>query len=334
MPKSPRLQKVVVTGRFTLPVAILLSAASWMLAGSILAPEAGVGLAEYALWPLFIGLPIPAQLNSALCFVVYIVAGYLLILLNNAYAIIRMRASAQTAVYALLISACPGLHHRLHVGCLVVLMLLLAIHFLFRSYQKEHPESDLLHSFLFIGIGSLLYPQLTWFVPLFWYGAHIFRSLKTTSLLASLIGWAIPYWFLWAYAYWTDDLQLFYLPFRELTTVRPLVSGLTLPFAATLAYLFVLLIGSTVHCLVSEFDDKIRIRCYLQFLILLSHFLLVYVFLQPDPGVLLLPSLLIGVSFLAGHLFVLSDTRGSNIFFICMLVGMAVLFGFNLWWLA
>ena len=41
------------------------------------------------------------------CFILYSVIGYFLIGLNNAFAIIRMRASVQTAIYFLLISVCP-----------------------------------------------------------------------------------------------------------------------------------------------------------------------------------------------------------------------------------
>jgi len=36
--------------------------------------------------------------------------GYFLIELNNTFAIIRMRASVQTSLYFLLITACPGMH--------------------------------------------------------------------------------------------------------------------------------------------------------------------------------------------------------------------------------
>ena len=40
----------------------------------------------------------------------------------------------------------------------------------------------------------------------------------------------------------------------------------------------------------------------------------------------LLPSLFICVSMLAGHLFMLTDSLGSNLFFICALAGLLLLF--------
>lgn len=332
--KGKRIQKAVVTGRFTLPAAFLLSVVFWVLAGTLVSLGAEEPFVDYPLWRAFSNLPLTAAVNALCSFLIYAVIGYLLILLNNTHAIIRMRASVQTALYCMLISAFPGLPHRLHVGCLVVFALLAALHLLFSSYQKERSEGDVFHAFLFIGIGSLLFPQLTWFVPVFWWGTYLFRSLTWRSFTASWLGLMLPYALLCAYAYLVSDIGLFLLPLREVITVRPLFEGLTPSLAATLVYLFVLLTGSFVHYLAAGLDDKTRIRCYLQFLILLSYCLGAYILLQPTPGVLLLPVMLVGISFLVGHLFVLTDSVGSNVFFVLMLVGLAALYGLNLWWLS
>ena len=100
---------------------------------------------------------------------------------------------------------------------------------------------------------------------------------------------------------------------------------------ATLGYLFLLFIVSATHCLVAGYEDKIRTRSYLHFLIFLNFCLFAYVVLQPALSVHLLSLLLIGVSILAGHLFVLTNSRSSNLFFILSLIGLFALFGFNLW---
>lgn len=330
--KSVRLQRAVVTGRFTLPVAFLLAAACWVVAGPYVdraEPMAAVG---YPVWDAFGRLPMASALNAFCCFVVYGLIGYLLVLLNNTHAIIRMRASVQTAVYCMLIAAFPGLPHRLHVGCLLVFVLLAALHLLFRSYQKERSEADVFHAFVFIGAGSLLYPQLVWFTPVFWLGVYMVRAMHWRSFGASILGMLLPYWLLWAYAYCVGDMGLFLTPLYEMVNVRPLMSGLTPAMVATLAYLVVLLTAASLHCLVAGLDDKTRIRCYLQLLILMSYCLCAYILLQPLPGVLLLPVVLVGISFLAGHLFVLTDTVASNVFFIVILLGLVALFAFNLYW--
>ena len=98
-----------------------------------------------------------------------------------------------------------------------------------------------------------------------------------------------------------------------------------------LGYLLVLFIVSAAHCLIAGYEDKIRTRSYLHFLILLNFCIFVYIGLQPVLSVHLMSFLLIGVSILAGHLFVLTNSRSSNIFFICAFIGLFILLGFNIW---
>ena len=112
MIRSKRLQNRITAGRFTLPVAILLSLFCWILT-SILLPEVPVIKSNYPLWDTIIDGYIPAWASTPLSFIFYGVVGYFLIELNNTFAIIRMRASVQTAIYIRLSgpasSLCRGL---------------------------------------------------------------------------------------------------------------------------------------------------------------------------------------------------------------------------------
>lgn len=329
MPRARRFQNRITAGRFTLPAAILISVACWVLT-AILLPETGVQKSSYFPGEVFSRDLLPDWASSLLSFILYSIIGYFLIELNNAFAIIRMRASVQTAVYFLLIAVCPSLHV-LYAGNLAAMVFLIALFFLFKSYQQPRPMSYLFHAFTFIGIGSLLFPQLLFFVPVLWIGARNFQSLNAKSFFASLTGWSMPYWFLLGYAYFHGQLELFYRPFRELATFVPVSFDFQPWELATLGYLLVLFLASSIHCLASGYEDKIRTRSYLNFLILLDFCIFVYIVLQPVPGMQLLPILFIGISILAGHLFVLTGSRSSNLFFICALAGLFILFGFNVW---
>lgn len=196
--RTQRFQNRVTAGRFTLPVAILLSVACWILS-AILLPDLDVQKDNYPLWNTFCNSCIPAWGNRLSSFILYSVIGYFLIGLNNAFAIIRMRASVQTGIYFLLISVCPSLHV-LYAGDLAAIAFLIALFFLFKSYQHPKPAGYLFHTFTFIGTGSLLFPQLTYFAPIFWI-AHITSSPSTprvssphSSVGACPIGscWAMP----------------------------------------------------------------------------------------------------------------------------------------------
>lgn len=324
-----RFQNRVTAGRFTLPAAILISVACWILS-AVLLPGQELPISGYPLWDTFYGSCIPAWGARLFSFILYSVIGYFLIGLNNAFAIIRMRASVQTAIYFLLISVCPGMH-MLHAGDLAAVAFLVALYFLFRSYQEPTPAGYLFHAFAFIGMGSLLFPQLTLFVPVFWIGAYNFQSLQPKSFFASLIGWSVPYWFLLGYAYLSGHIDLFYRSFLELADFRPIRYGFLPSELATIGYILLLYIVSSSHCLIAGYEDKIRTRSYLHFLILLTFCIFACMGLQPVLYPHLVPLLLIGVSILTGHLFVLTNSRSSNLFFIIILVGLFFLFGFNLW---
>lgn len=203
--------------------------------------------------------------------------------------------------------------------------------FLFKSYQQARPTGSLFHAFVFIGLGSLLFPQLILFVPIFWIGAYNFQSLQPKSFFASLVGWSVPYWLLLGHALYYGQMELFCQPFRELVTFAPTRFDYQPWELATLGYLLVLFIVSAAHCLIAGYEDKIRTRSYLHFLILLNFCIFVYIGLQPVLSVHLMSFLLIGVSILAGHLFVLTNSRSSNIFFICAFIGLFILLGFNIW---
>lgn len=330
MIRSKRLQNRITAGRFTLPAAILLSLFCWILT-SILLPEVPAIKSSYPLWDTIIDGYIPAWASTPLSFILYGVIGYFLIELNNTFAIIRMRASVQTAIYFLFISVCPAMHP-LYAGDFASIAFLISLFFLFKGYQHPRPAGIMFYSFLFIGLGSLFFPQPTLFIPLYWIGAYSFQALTPKSFFGSLVGWCLPYWFLLGHAYFYDEMDLFYQPFIELATFRSInLWDFPMWKIATLGYLFVLYLVSSIHCLVAGYEDKIRTRSYLHFFIFLNFCIFAYILLQPVLTVHLLPLLLIGVSILTGHFVVLTNSRASNVFFICALAGLVLLFGFNIW---
>ena len=135
------------------------------------------------------------------------------------------------------------------------------------------------------------------------------------------------------HAFFYKEMELFYRPFNQLLTIGEFFNLQILqPWElATLGYLFVLFIVSAAHCVVAGFEDKIRTRAYLQFLIDLTLFLFILIALQPSQCSNLLPLLMISSSILIGHLFVLTNSKTSNVFFIVSLVCLILLFGFNVW---
>jgi len=324
------LQKKITTGRLTLPVAIIISIACWVLA-SFLLPDLPLQKMNYSLFQVLDLSAIPNWTNKTISFLLYAVIGYSLIEFNSTFAIIRMRASVQTSLFFLFTAACPILQ-QVDAGNIAAITILISVYFLFRSYQHHQSSADLFHSFIFIGIGSLAFPPFTVLIPIWLIGAYNFQSLNVRSFFAAIIGWSIPYWFLFAHAYYHGDMNLFYKPFIDLASFQPIdFSAITLSEIVTSAYLFVLFAVSSIHCFVTSYQDKIRTRSYLRFIIFVNSYLFILLVLQPMHIACLLSSLLVGVSILVGHLFVLTNSKASNMFFIFSLIGLILLYLFNLW---
>lgn len=332
--RNKSLQSQVTTGRLTLPVVILICALCWVLT-YFLFPDSIASTTSKdssSFLQSTRDLLLPGWAERIISFLVCAIIGYFLIELNNQFSIIRMRASMQTAIYFLLVTVCPGMH-LLYIGDIVALGSLISIYFLFKSYQQAQAAGYLFYSFFFIGAGSILFPQLTILSVLWLLESYRFQSLTPRSFCGALLGWMLPYWMLFGHAFFYNEMELFYRPFNQLLAFGevfhlPILQPWEL---AILGYLLVMFIVSAVHCVAAGFEDKIRTRAYLQFLIDLTLFLFLQIALQPIYCSALLPLLIISSSILIGHFFVLTNSKSSNVFFIISLVGLILLFAFNIW---
>lgn len=332
--RNKRFQGQITAGRWTLPAVIFVCTFCWALT-YLLLPDLtrpSAMIEENPLWSSIRALFTSPWSERIAGFLIYAVIGYFLIELNNRFTIIRMRASVQTSIFLLLVTICPEMHP-LYAGHIVAMASLLSVYFLFKSYQKPHAAGELYYSFLFIGAGSLLFPQLTFFTILWLLKAYHFQALKIRSFCAAILGWSTPYWLLFGHAFFYNRMELFYHPFSELATFEEAFRLQQLQDweLAMLGYLFLLFVVSTGHYFAASYQDKIRTRAYLQFLIDWTFCSFLLIALQPRHCPSLLPQLIIGNSVLTGHLFVLTNSKASNVFFIISMLCLICLFSFNIW---
>ena len=238
--RNKKLQGQVTAGRWTLPIVVFICTLCWVLT-SFLLPDLTASTVEdstLSLWQSARDLLLPAWAERLVSYLIYAVIGYSLIELNNRFGIIRMRASMQTAIYFLLVTICPEMH-LLYAGDIAALAFLFSIYFLFKSYQQPQAAGYLFYSFLFIGAGSLLFPQLTFLSVLWIFEAHRFQALKPRSFCGALLGWVVPYWFLFGHAFFYNQMELFYRPFTELVTFgKPFDLQILQPWELSAIYLY------------------------------------------------------------------------------------------------
>lgn len=328
------LQTRITSGRWTLPVVVMLFALTWGLTSWSLSSATDVPDVQQGtqLWQTICGWLPCEWMERLIGFLIYIGIGYLLIGLNNRFAIVRLRASIQTTIFLILITACPMLY-LLNLGSVAALALTVSFFFLFNSYQNPQGTGNLFHAFFCIGLGSVFLPQLLLLVPLCMLEVHRFGALSPRGFFAALIGVLLPYGLLLEYAFFYGRPELFYEPFRQLLTPGPFFhfEVLTSWQWVMLLILSAWFITSTVHCFTAIYEDKIQTRSYLRFFIDFSFCLLVFIVLQPQHCNNLLPLLMVSVSVLSGHFFALTHSQASNTFFIVSGAVLMLLFGYNLW---
>ena len=195
--RENRFQINVATGRMTLPVAILFCLMIWVMSLDSWKDLGTLGIT--------------------------VLTGYLMIETNTAFSLIRTRTSLQVGIYWCLFSALVFLHS-FEWSCFAPLAFLMAVMHLYRSYESLYASTSIFHAFFFLAIGSLGFPQLLFFVPLFLFSTFSFRSLSLKSFFGGLLGIVNPYWILFGYAYWKEDLGLFLAPYKSCFVSNPLIA--------------------------------------------------------------------------------------------------------------
>lgn len=295
----------MATGRFTLPVVILICLLLW---GS-----------TFQEW------------NELISLGVTIIIGYVFIETNTTFNLIRTRTSMPVCLYWLIATALFFLHPFEWTN-LVPLVFILATYQLFHSYESVSSSPFIFHSFLFIGLGSIAFPQLLYMVPMLWGSMIPFRAISIKSFFASIIGLMTPYWFIFGYALYFNEMHILLTPLREAAHLYPIdYSHLTLPEIASWGFITLLLIVSGFHYWQISYMDKTRTRIYHSYLAIAGFWATLLSILQPVHLCEWLSIQLICTAFLCGHLFSLTRNRFSGIFFIVTFVLYILLMSFNLW---
>ena len=328
------IQHTITTGRFTLPVVIFICLLSWIVIALVYGEEITTAQQTYTTYALSeqLGLPsLKGKMQYIIGVTLILLIAYALAVINNKFALVRIRATVQTCVFLLFIVSCPMLY-AVEEAAITSFSLLLSIYFLFKSYQAQSPV-PLFYSFFLLGVGCIILPQLIYLSPMWLIGTAGFQALNFRNLAGALAGITLPFWFLFGHAFYHDTPTLFTGCLREMVHFYPLSSLLSTPawMIAMYVYLSIIALISTVHIIAYSYEDKIQTRAYLRFLIQFSFYLIVCFLLQPVHGTTLLVTLTETVSILAAHFFVLTNTRTSNVLFIASVAGVITLLAANLW---
>lgn len=250
---------------------------------------------------------------------------------NYILVLIREKTLLPFLFYVLFISTNPDFLP-LKSTSVGVFCLILAIYQLFISYHEPQAKSNAYNAALLIGIGSLLWIHILWFIPLFWVGMYNFRTLNLRTFLASLLGVGTVYWFLLGWCIWFADFTPFTIPFATLFRLNLLMpAGIGLVDWIGILLMASLTTISAINIITHEYEDTLRTRQFLSFLILMAICTFAMYFLYEQASEEFLETACIPASILIAHFFTVM--RGRIIFwtFYSSIVIFIVLLILRLW---
>ena len=264
----------------------------------------------------------------------YILATYLMILLNNFHALIRIYSRAITSAFIILSGVACFIFPSLE-GCIVTVGLVASLLTLFTTYQNREAAGWIYYTFLILGVASVANIHFLVFIPIYWIMMIFINSLSLRTFIASLFGLLTPYWIWIAVVlfFYKDNLTPFTGLFQPLTEVTFFNAYGSIPLSHYLTYAFLVILAFTgiIHFLRKSYNDKIRTRQFYYSIIFFNIVVLVLLALFPQYYDLLFRPAIILTSPLIGHFIALTRTKITNIAFYLILITALLLTGFNLW---
>ena len=182
MLRKKRLQNKIAASRFSLPVTATLAALVWVAVGFIMDN----------IW---------AQ------FAFTIISTLLMVELNNRNSLMRTYSRMVSCSFLVLITMAslpnPSMKASIVTMCFIAFTLII-----WNCYQDRHAAGWAFYAYFCIGLASLVFIQVIYYLPILWLCMIFFSNcFSARTFLASLIGVIAPYWFVSGYFAYTDNLQ-------------------------------------------------------------------------------------------------------------------------------
>lgn len=266
-------------------------------------------------------------------FALLALSSFLMMELNNVNALIRIYSRMVSCSYLVLAVMSYFLFE--DIRCCILSVCNIAFYqFFFSSYQDKNAVGRIFYAFLMIGLSSIFFVKVLYFVPLLW--ILMFTNIMSgnaRTLIASIMGTLLPYWFIGAYCLMTDDMDSLYMHLLTIYDFMPLAdwSGMELSKILTIAFIIVLSVTGMIHFRINNYKDKIRTRMLFEIFSFMNIVIIIFMILQPSYSNELLAMLLVSTSPLIGHYIALTHTLVTNISFYVMLLVALVLTVCNIW---
>ncbi len=298
-------QYKVVTGRFTLSVAVLMALLLWGTTGEI---KEGF-LARVA------------------CAAVV----YLLIEMTTLFSLVHVRSTFPSSLYLLYCSAFPFLHVA-DIRCVVPVLFLCMMVGLLRSYESPHAPLFVFHTFFCLGLITWIIPYYISFLPVIYLLVLYARSFTARSFFAGWSGLLLPYWLYGGYCAFTNDFAPLVAQWHRFVEIQPVdYSGFGWQhwLGLGLVLSFSILCCGCVY--VFTYKDRVQTRIYLHMWMLVQLWGGLLLLLQPQYYVDLLTLQLVLGAVSGAYVFSFRFSRFMNVLFLLSAVGWLSVCVVNVW---
>lgn len=310
-----RLQNKIAESRLTLPITAAYASLVWALGGAVVDQ----------MWMQFA------------CFVL---TTYVIVELNTTFVLLRTYSRMVSCVFLCLTCSSPFLFPAIDGG-IVALCYSIMYMPLFNGYQDRTSPGWNFYAFLALGVASLLWVQILYFVPLMWiFMVFSLRSMSWRTFFASLLGLITPYWFASLWFIFTEDIATPIAHFTQLTEFMPLygeTSNLLSVYESlgasrclTFAVVTPMLFTGIIHYLRKRQNDKLNTRMYYSVFIVNTIAALTLTILQPQHFDFTFRMAIVSGSPAIAHFLTHTRTFITNISFFVMLTATVALTIVNL----
>ncbi len=307
MLRKKTFQNKVAGSRYSLPITATLAALVWV----------AVGLLVSNIWVQF---------------AFTIISTFLMVELNNHNSLMRTYSRMVSCSFLVLVTM-AGLPH-IELKSSIVTMCFIAFYLIiWNGYQDKRSAGWTFYAFFCIGLASMVFVQIGYFMPFLWVMMLTFTlSFSIRTFFASIIGIIAPYWFAVGYYFYTDKIPELITHFTDFINYNEFFdySQVTDHQVINLSFIIMLTTIGSIHFIKNSYADKIRTRMIYESLIMLSLTSIAFIILQPQHIHELGSILIVCTSPLIAHFITYTKGKFTNITFILMLLILIVILAYNI----
>lgn len=321
------LRGIVVNGKYTLPVVLLVYITGFFLLRNDVAKYYDAGILWNSLYSFF-----PALLSSRwTTLLLHGIFAYQILELDTLFALSRTRTTFHVSSFLLLLTVCPFMFD---IGpySLAALMTVFSLFPLFFSYQIRESSPRMFYVGLFFSLSTLLVPSFVWMIPVYILAIANMGILNAKNFFSWLWGMFLPYLFIISAYYFFDSLYLLDKLWEDMSWMVPLdYSSVTMSTVLNAAVVLFIVFSSFGHLFYTSYMDKIKTRIFLYILSLMPFFVFLIALMRPLFFTDIISVTLPFVSIMMAHMLCHTDSRNGNVFFYFVFTLLLSLAAFNIY---